>query len=155
MMAASLSAVSVYLVFIWTSPLAVLGPPPEFGPLRWLGVLLLAGFAWYFMPLLPRVAATLAGMVAGPALFAIVGYLFVPECMPEYSRLAGDRSYAGSFGASLLALPIWAFGALWLWYRARSCIESHDPSSVLPFGIWSGAVMLGLAAWGTLSFTAC
>ena len=35
-MVAALSVTVVYLVFVWISSLAVLGPPPEFGLLRWL-----------------------------------------------------------------------------------------------------------------------
>ena len=94
-------------------------------------------------------------MIAGPALFAIVGYLFVPECMPEYSRLAGDRSYAGSFGASLLALPVWALGAVGLWFWARTRNETEHPVNPLYFAAWSGVIMLALALWGTFAFTAC
>ena len=126
----------------------------EIGLLRWLGVVLLAGFTWVWLPLFPRVTATLAGMIAGPALFAIIGYSFFPECMPEYG--AWERSYAAGlvFGSSF-AMVVWAGGALWLLARARTGTETHAPSHSLLFATWSGLIMLALALIGTLSYTAC
>ena len=155
-MAASLFGVVAYLVWTWTSPPALYWLQPEFGRLRWLGVVLLAGFTWVWLPLFPRVTATLAGMIAGPALFAIIGYSFVPECMPEHVPWASERSYvAGLIVASSFAMFVWAGGALWLRARTRTGTETHAPSRSLLFATWCGLIMLALALIGTLTFTAC
>ncbi len=154
LMAASLFGLVAYLVWTWMSPQAAFGSLLEFGWLRWLGLVLLAGFTWVWLPLLPRVTATLAGMIAGPALFAVIGYSFVPECMPE--RVIWERSYAaGLIFASSFAMFVWAGGALWLRARARTGTETHAPSHSLRFAVWSGVIMLALALLGTLAFTAC
>ena len=154
LMAASLFGLVAYLVWTWMSPQAAFGSLLEFGRLRWLGLVLLAGFTWVWRPLFPRVTATLAGMIAGPALFAVIGYSFVPECMPE--RVIWERSYAaGLIFASSFAMFVWAGGALWLRARARTGTETHAPSHSLRFAVWSGVIMLAVALFGTLAFTAC
>ena len=156
LMAASLFGLVAYLVWTWMSPQAAFGSLLEFGWLRWLGVVLLAGFTWVWLPLVPRVTATLAGMIAGPALFAIIGYSFFGSCMPEHVPGGIERSYAaGLLIASSFAMLVWAGGALWLRARARTGTETHAPSHSLLFATWSGLIMLALALLGTLSYTAC
>ncbi len=156
LMAASLFGLVAYLVWTWTSPPAAYWLQPEFGRLRRLGVVLLAGFGWVWLPLFPRVTATLAGMIAGTALFAIIGYSFVPECMPEHEPGGIERSYAAALiVASSFAMFVWAGGALWPRARARTGTETHAPSHSLRFAVWSGVIMLALALLGTLAFTAC
>ncbi len=46
---------------------------------RWPG--LWEGFTWFWMPLFSQITATLAGMIAGPALLAITGYPFLVSCL--------------------------------------------------------------------------
>ena len=156
LMAASLFGLVTYLVATWISPQTMFGLQLEFGPLRWLGTVLAAVFIWVCMPLFPQVSATLAGMIAGPALFAIIGYSFFGSCMPEYVGPGIERNLAwGLLIVSPLATLVWAGGALWLWARARTGTEMHAPSNPLHFAVWSGAIMLALSLIGTLSFTAC
>ena len=115
-----------------------------------------AGFTWVWRPLFPRVTATWAGMIAGPALFAIVGYSFFPECMPEHLPTGEERSGAGGILVlSPLAMVVWAGGALWLWAVAPTGAEPHVSFSPLQFAVWSGTIMLALSLIGTLTYTAC
>ena len=58
LMAALLFGLAAYLVWTWISPKAVFGWQLDFGPLRWLGIVLAAGFTWVWRPLFPRVTAT-------------------------------------------------------------------------------------------------
>ena len=154
LMATSLFGLVAYLVWTWQWPQAALGLQLGLGPLRWLGIVLLAVFTWVWMPLFPRVTATWAGMIAGPALFAIIGYSFFPECMPEH--VVWERAYpAGLIIVSPMAMLFWAGGALLLWARSRTGTETQAPSNPLHFAVWSGAIMLALSLIGTLSFTAC
>ena len=85
-------------------PQAVFGPELEFGLLRWLGIVLAAGFAWVWMPLFPRITATLAGMFAGPALFAIIGYTFFASCMPADDSVRSERILSVAFSVSIPAV---------------------------------------------------
>ncbi len=93
LMAAALFGLAAYLLWTWVTPRPVFAAEPDFGVLRWLGIVLAAGFAWLWMPLFPRITAILAGLIAGPALFAIIGCTFFGFCMPAYDprtrRIAG------------------------------------------------------------------
>ena len=73
-----------YLAWSWRTPLTTFGPESQFGVVRWLGTALAAAFTVVWLPLFPRVMATLAGMIAGPALFALVGYTFFGSHMQIY-----------------------------------------------------------------------
>ena len=74
LMAAALAGLVAYLVWSWLQPADV--GPERFGYARWLGTALAAAFTLIWLPLFPRLTATLAGMIAGPAIFAVVGYVF-------------------------------------------------------------------------------
>ena len=74
-MAATLVGLCAWLAWSWHLPQASFGPD-QFGYARWLGTALAAAFTIFWLPLFPRVAAILAGMIAGPAIFAGLGYLF-------------------------------------------------------------------------------
>ena len=74
-MAAALVGLCFWLFWSWHLPQASFGPD-QFGYARWLGTALAAAFTIFWLPLFPRVTATLAGMIAGPAIFAGLGYLF-------------------------------------------------------------------------------
>ncbi len=125
LMAASLFGLATYLVGTWMSPQAAFGLQLEFGPLRWLGIVLAAGFTWVWMPLFPQVSATLAGMIAGPALFAIIGYSFFPECIPK--DVGWEQSYAGGLlVVGPLATLVWAGGARSLLFAALCGLERRD-----------------------------
>ena len=91
LMAASLFGLVAYLVWTWTSPPAAYWLQPEFGRLRRLGVVLLAGFSWVWLPLFPRVTATLAGMIAGTC--AVCHHrLLVRSRVHARTRARGNRT---------------------------------------------------------------
>ena len=141
-MAAALAGLCVWLVWSWHLPLASFGPD-QFGYARWLGTALAAAFTIFWLPLFPRVTAVLAGMIAGPALFAGLGYLFfesfltmpVRDCY-ESSCVIGPAFYtllALMVGSVLLGLLPWL-------------AELRRPP--LMCAVVSGALALGLAVLG-------
>ena len=91
LMAASLLGLLSFVVWTWVTPWTVFGAQPDFGVLRWLGIVLAAGFTWLWMPLFPRITATLAGLFAGPALVAIIAYPFMGSCVSIYEHLHDSK----------------------------------------------------------------
>ena len=154
LMAASLFGLAAYLVWTWVTPRTVFGAEPDFGVLRWLGTVLAAGFAWLWMPLFPRVTATLAGLFAGPALVAIIAYPFMGSCVSFESL--HDESGPWLFAILLTSIVtiVWAAGASYLVW-ARLGIVTRLDGRPMHYAVWSGAIMLGLALFGTLIFTVC
>ena len=90
------------LLWSWAPPQALIGPN-DFGVARWIGTALLAIVAYCGMIFFPRLTASLAGAVVGPAVFAAVGYTFFPSLMqdPEW-RLADTLLIAANVGATLV-----------------------------------------------------
>ena len=155
LLAASLLGLLAYVVWTQGSPQTGFGPEPEFGPLRWLGVVLAAGFTWFWTPLFPRVTATLAGMFAGPALFAIVAYLILGPCTSSYD-LNSTENYAVlvAIYISSFATIVWVLGAHYLfrlWLGDGIRLDGRP----IYFAAWSGVIMLGMALIGTVIFTDC
>ena len=74
LMAVALAGLVAYLAWTWLQPVDF--GPDRFGSVRWLGTGLAAAFTIIWLPLFPRLMATLAGMIAGPAIFAGIGYTF-------------------------------------------------------------------------------
>ena len=119
LMAASLVGLLAYLAWSWSTPLTAVGPD-EFGVIRWLGTALTATFAFIWLPLFPRVTATLAGMIAGPALFAVVGYaFFASQMVSTGDRWGSDGPSTGAPVFGFLMTLVWVLGALFLTYLGR------------------------------------
>lgn len=135
LMAMTLVGLFAFLVWSWASPLTTFGPVPEFGVLRWLGTGLGVAFAMVWLPLFPRVTATLAGMIVGPALFALVGYTLGADM-----RIDSGSGRPGEEAAvlSILVMLVWILGARWLSQGRRPLFHAA----------WSGTVMLFLTALG-------
>ena len=141
------------------TPRTLFGAEPDFGVLRWLGTVLAAGFAWFWMRLFPQITAILAGLIAGPALFAITGCTFFGSCVsafePGYEQLPGVAFYVVLSFVGLPATFVWAFPLFcmrwWAWLDDEIRIEQHPEF----YAVWSGAIMLVLALIRTLNFTAC
>ncbi len=74
----------------------VLIGPDEFGVVRWVGTALLAGTAYLGMAFFPRLTAALAGAVAGPALFAVAGYVLFPSFMRDPGGQLADTLVTAS-----------------------------------------------------------
>jgi hypothetical protein len=74
---------AVFWYWFWWgfNPHDVFGIDPQFGVQRWISVALMAGVGYAGMMLFPRLTASMAGAVAGPALFAVVGYTLFPSFM--------------------------------------------------------------------------
>lgn len=72
--AAVLAGVLSYWSWRGGHPHHLFGIHPQFGVQRWVSVALMAGVGYGGMMLFPRLTASMAGAVAGPALFAVVGY---------------------------------------------------------------------------------
>ena len=137
LMAMALVGLFAYMVWSWATPLTTLGPAPEFGVVRWLGAALGAAFVVVWLPLFPRITATLAGMVAGPALFAVVGYGIGAD-MRISEGSDGATGGGGFLLVSALAMVIWILGASWLSQGGRPLFHAA----------WSAAVMLCLTVVG-------
>lgn len=148
LMAATLIGLMMYLRWSWVTPLHEFGPLPQFGMLRWLGTALAAAFTMIWLPLFPRVTATLAGMIAGPAVFAAIGYTFFGSYMR--SDLPGNESAGETLLVLLLVFEVlvWMPGALWLSHRSRLGEVVRQGRRPLSHAVWSGALMLGLAILG-------
>ncbi len=155
LMAASLVGLFTYLAWTWRAPQSEFVPELEFGPLRWLGIMLAAGITWVWTPLFPRVTATLAGMFAGPALFATVAFPFLGSCMSvQDANSSEDYSGLAAIYLGSLATIVWVFGAHYLlqaWVGEAKRLDGRP----FYFAAWSGAIMLGMALLGALVFIDC
>ncbi len=140
--AAVLCAVLWYWGWWGLNPHDLLGIHPLFGVQRWISVALLAGVGYVGMMLFPRLTAWLAGAVAGPAFFALVGYTLFPSSMrdPE-GRLIDILSNAFLWGS--LAVAIAAILSI-----AMSERLSRHP---LSYALWMGVFMLCGAVSGTFN----
>ena len=126
-----------------TAHLVLIGPD-EFGVVRWVGAALLAGSAYLGMIFFPRLTAALAGAVAGPALFAVVGYILFPSFMrdPE-GQLADTLVIASDIGATVVVTA------------ALFTIAYSEPIRRRPlsYAVWAGAMAFCLAVSGTFNGT--
>ena len=146
----AVALVGLIASFMWSrvAQLITLGPIPEVGLVRWLGAALAAAFTIVWLPLFPRVTSTLAGMIAGPALFAVLGYSFFGSYIQDSSpRSDGPALAAGML--TILATLLWMPGALWLSHRTRLGEVVRQGRRPLSHAVWSGALMLLLTAMGT------
>lgn len=142
LMAGSLVGLIAYLVWSWTTPLTTVGPD-EFGVLRWLGTALAAAFAIIWLPLFPRITATLAGMIAGPALFAVIGYaFFAAQMVSTGDRWGSDGAWAGAPIFGILVTLFWLVGALFLTYLGRPNEAAATRPGLLTHSLWIGGLML-------------
>ena len=96
LMAATLVGLCTWLVWSWLLPQASFGPD-QFGYARWLGTALAAAFTIFWLPLFPRLTAILAGMIAGPALIAGIGYIFFGSS----PIVCGQRALTGPAAAEV------------------------------------------------------
>ena len=146
LMAATLAGLCAFLAWSWRTPLTTLGPD-DFGIVRWLGTALAAGFTIIWLPLFPRVTATLAGMIGGPALFAVIGYTFLGSHM-QIEYVGSDSVLSPAITFMLYAMPVWIVGAFGLshWTRNGEVVKHGVHWS--GHAVWSGAVMLCLALLG-------
>ena len=137
-----LFAMLFYTVYWWI-PHGDVGDAPASPVQRSIGAALWAAVAYAGMLLFPRLTATLAGAIAGPALVAVVGYTFFPSFIryPE-SRLT-DGELSGTLALGSLAVAAGGALAMLLSKRARR-------SRPLSYALWMGAVMLMMAVAGTL-----
>lgn len=100
LMAASIVGLLAY--FTWSNQhLQYEHGPDGFAFTRWVGTALAAAFAVIWLPPFPRITSILAGMIAGIAIFALIGYLFF-----ESSLSHGDECALGPFLYSVLAILI-------------------------------------------------
>ena len=92
--------------------------------------------------LFPRLTASMAGAVAGPALLAVVGYVVFPSVMrdPE-DPLAHTVAVVFAWGFFV------AFVAATLMMLVSARLRQHP----LSYTLWVGALMLQMAVSGTAS----
>ena len=151
LMAGSAVGLITYLVWSWATPLNSFGPD-EFGVVRWLATVLAAAFTIIWLPLFPRVTATSAGMIAGPALIAIVGYTFFAECMPVHLRHYGEGgSGAVAILFALASVTVWLPVAIWLSHGAWFGGSGGQGRRPVAHALWSGAIMAGPDDMGNVS----
>ncbi|MYD66046.1 MAG: hypothetical protein F4X26_08750 [Chloroflexi bacterium] len=136
-------AVICYLLWSWAPPQTLVGPS-QFGVVRWLGAALVAGVAYLGMVFFPRLTVSLAGAVAGPALFAVAGYILFPSFMqgPE-GRAAVILAWASLVGALVVVTA------------APLLIAYSEPfrQRALSYAVWTGALTFCLAVFGTINRT--
>ncbi len=152
LMAVSLILLATYFAGFGMLPWIASDKWNGFGVLSWLGIVLAAGFTWVWLPLFPRITATLVGMFAALGLIAIVADPLFGSCWAEYDPASESSDTLFSFYfifVSPLATLVWAVGALWLRALGRSEIETSSPYCLLLFAGWSGAIVLALAVTGT------
>ncbi len=146
-----LSGVFWYWAWWVYNPHHLFGIHPQFGVQRWISVALMAGAGYGGMMLFPRLTASMAGAVAGPALFAVLGYTLFPSFMGAVSdlntitdaeaRLADALAGAGFLGT--LAVAIAAILAM----RFSARLRRHP----LSYALWVGALTLCMAVSGTFN----
>lgn len=146
LMAAALVGLIAYLVWSWDTSLTLVGPD-EFGLVRWLGTALASASTVVWLPLFPRVTATLAGMIAGPALFGLFGYAFFGSQM-QIHYWGSDGPWRVAMNFSLLATPLWILGAVLMSHWTRRGEIKQQGAGPLFHAAWSGLVMLSLAILG-------
>lgn len=141
-----------YWVWWGFNPHYLFGIPPHIGVQRWISVTLMAGVGYSGMILFPRLTAWLAGAVAGPTLFAVVGYTLFPSFLEaasksRYTSREAEEHLADTlvvvFDSGAVAVAIAAIVAMILSKRLRG----HP----LSYALWMGAFMLCLAASGTFN----
>ncbi|MCY3557883.1 MAG: hypothetical protein OXH13_04480 [Chloroflexi bacterium] len=148
LMAASLVGLIGYLVWSWQTAWTTAGPD-EFGFPRWLGAALAAAFTIVWLPLFPRITATLAGMIAGPAVVAVIGYVFFASAMPvSTDRWGSDGDGLIPVLAALLMILLWAIGAYWLRNPGRQPEAAGNEPRPVAHALWSGGVMLFITLLG-------
>ena len=131
-----------YLSWFWSNPQDFLAVDSQIGVQRWIGAVLVAGVGYFGMMLFPRLTAWMAGAIAGPTLFAIVGYTFFPSFMRDPEGRVFER-LTDVFAWGALAVTIAAIVVIALSKRLR-----RHP---LSYALWMGAVMLCLAVSGTFN----
>ena len=136
-------AVVVYLVWSWAPPQTLVGPS-QFGVARWVGTALVAGVGYFGMIFFPRLTASLAGAVVGPALFAVVGYILFPSFMqgPE-GRTADILALASVVGATVVATAM----------PLAIASSERFRRSLLSYVVWTGVLTFCLAVFGTINRT--
>lgn len=148
--AALLIAVFWYIVW-WWGPHGDQDLYHSYPVQRSIGAALLAGVGYGGMILFPRLTAAMAGAFAGPALFAIVGYILFPSFMEATSNLNTITDAEARLANALTNMFFWghlavAIGAVLVllrWERLR-----HRP---LSHAVWVGLLMLCLAVSGTFN----
>ena len=83
LMATTLVVLIAYILFSWSvfSDATIFGL--EFGVFRWLGTALTVAFTVIWLPRFPRLMVSLAGVIAGPALFALLGYALFDSLLTQ------------------------------------------------------------------------
>ena len=130
-----------FLAWSWAPPQTLVGPS-EFAVARWFGTAVVAGATYLGMIFFPRLTASLAGAVAGPALFAVVGYILFPSLMRDaQGHLADALVVASHVGATFVVTAA-------LFMIAFSQRFRRHP---LSYAVWTGALTFCLAVSGTFN----
>ena len=113
LMAAALAGLCTWLVWSWNpflagswNPFLAGFGPDGYGYARWAGTALAAALTIFWLPLFPRLTAILAGMIAGPALFAGLGYLFYESFLTMSLEDCYESCGLGALLYALLALEM-------------------------------------------------
>ena len=111
---------------------------------RWITTALLVIVAYLGMIFFPRLTASLAGAVVGPAVFAVVGYILFPSFMrdPE-GGLAEALVVASNVGVTLVATAMVLVIAYSETVRQRP----------LTYAVWAGLLTFCMAVSGTFNGT--
>ncbi|MYD66047.1 MAG: hypothetical protein F4X26_08755 [Chloroflexi bacterium] len=133
------------------NPHYLLGIHPAFGVQRWIDVTLLAGVGYVGIVLFPRLTASIAGAVAGPALFAVVGYTLFPSFMGAVSG-PNTISDTEEHLADMLTI-VFAWGALAVAIAAilTMILSKRLRQRPLSYALWVGALTLCMAVSGTFN----
>ena len=133
------------------NPHYLFGIHPQFGVQRWISVALMAGVGYVGMILFPRLTASMAGYVAGPTLFAIVGYTLFPSFMGAASNLNTITDAEARLADILVVVFNWGALAVAIAAILTMLLSKRLRQHPLSYALWMGALTLCLAVSGTFN----
>ena len=143
----------VFLYWVWwgLNPHHLFGIHPQFGVQRWISVALMAGVGYFGMILFPRLTASMAGAVAGPTLFAVLGYTLFPSFMGAASNLNTITDAEARLADMLVVVFNWGALAVAIAAILTMLLSKRLRQRPLSYAVWMGALMLCLAVSGTFN----
>ena len=140
-----------FIGWFWQDPQYLFGIHLLFGVQRWIAVAIAAAVGYLGVILFPRLTAAMAGAVAGPALFAVVGYTL----FPSFIKAASDRDTITDAEArladTLTIVFFWGVLAVAIAAILSMVVSRRLRQHPLSHAVWAGALMLFMTVSGTFN----